>query len=727
VSDQSHGLDVTAREFASGQKVFGRYTLKRILGRGGMGIVWLARDEELEREVALKFLPELVLLDKTLITDLKRETRRSLELTHKNIVRIYDFVQSENTACISMEYIDGETLSNLRAEKEQNVFQPDELAAWTAQLCDALDYAHNDARIIHRDLKPANLMVNQRAVLKVSDFGIARSLGDSMSRLTMARGASGTLVYMSPQQLDGERGSHLDDIYSLGATLYELLTSKPPFYSGNIDRQVHERTPPSMTERRKEFNIEPAGVPALWEETVAACLAKDPTQRPQSTREIARRLQISGPQISTAATSNNPTAENHSLGGQASSERPAALPPPATGVAATRVFAGVCLACTVLALVLHFSAFRKIDRSWEDWLRQVGRKTPTHPEFVFLGISTKTLSGLDAGPVAEENRALQLMTERPFPWSREVWALALDRLFASGARLVIFSIVFAQPNDGDSAFRAALDKYHDRVAIGANFDPAHGGEVVVPNARLIPSPQLEDDRVGLVTFSPDEDEKVRRAPYVMPLPVETAVLAGNAAMPFRPRSLIARALEKLGRAGDIPPDLEPQLIRFSAIDAYSPIPLWEIFTPNVWLSKYSGGEFFEGKVVIVGVSAGVAHDFVTTPVKSAMPGPVLHLHALAAALNHEFLHKPGRKSEVAFVLSAGLLGWTLLVCVRRRFAFVLALVASVAAYLLSAYLLYNIWGILLPLSAVVGALLISGLVGLALEQVWKLLRARGAA
>ncbi len=138
-------------------------------------------------------------------------------------------------------------------------------------------------------------MVNQRGDLKVSDFGIARSLGDSISRLTMEQGRSGTLVYMSPQQLDGERGSHLDDIYSLGATIYDLLTSKPPFYSGNIDRQVHDRVAPSMTERRREFNLEPALVPPVWEETVAACLAKDPAQRPQSTAEVANRLQLSLP------------------------------------------------------------------------------------------------------------------------------------------------------------------------------------------------------------------------------------------------------------------------------------------------------------------------------------------------------------------------------------------------------------------------------------------------
>ena len=251
----------TALDAAGGQIVFGRYKLVKVLGRGGMGIVWLARDEELERDVALKFLPDLMIQDRALLDQLKRETKRCLELTHPHIVRIHDFVHDERSGCISMEYVDGETLSNLRAEKEQKVFEPDEIAGWITQLCDALDYAHNHAKVIHRDLKPANLMVNQRGDLKVADFGIARSLVDSASRLTAEQGRSGTLVYMSPQQLSGEHGTHLDDIYSLGATIYELLTSKPPFYSGNIDRQICERVAPSMTERRKELDIEPALVP----------------------------------------------------------------------------------------------------------------------------------------------------------------------------------------------------------------------------------------------------------------------------------------------------------------------------------------------------------------------------------------------------------------------------------------------------------------------------------
>jgi serine/threonine protein kinase len=283
-------LGQTVRGFSAGQKILNRYTFVRILGRGGMGVVWLARDDELEREVALKFLPELVVHDRAVLDDLKRETRRSLALTHHNIVRIYDFVQGEECACISMEYVDGATLSSLRIDRPDKVFGVEELAPLLQQVCDALQYAHVQARIVHRDLKPSNLMVNARGDVKVADFGIARSLTDSVSLLTMARGTSGTLVYMSPQQLEGEHVSELDDIYSLGATVYELLTSKPPFYSGQIDRLVREKLPPTMATRRADLGVTSKAIPQHWEEAIAACLAKDPAARPQSALELKERL-----------------------------------------------------------------------------------------------------------------------------------------------------------------------------------------------------------------------------------------------------------------------------------------------------------------------------------------------------------------------------------------------------------------------------------------------------
>jgi hypothetical protein len=306
MSDIDLDLGQTLRGFAPGENLFGRYTLKTILGRGGMGIVWRAFDEHLERDVALKFLPELIVLDHAALDELKRETKRNLELTHHNIVRIYDFAHEDQTACISMEYVDGATLSALRVQQDAKVFTVTELQAWANQFCDALQYAHGKARIVHRDLKPANLMVNAAGQLKITDFGIARSLSDSVSMLSM-RGTSGTLLYMSPQQLDGERPSSLDDIYAFGATLYELLTSKPPFFSGAIETQVREKMPASIAARRKELGIEnQAAVPENWERTIADCLAKEPAARPQSAADLAFRLGLGPRPIESAGATDRP-------------------------------------------------------------------------------------------------------------------------------------------------------------------------------------------------------------------------------------------------------------------------------------------------------------------------------------------------------------------------------------------------------------------------------------
>ena len=288
-------LGATIKGFSPGQKVFGRYTLKKILGRGGMGVVWLGHDGELEREVALKFLPEIVALDPEALADLKRETRRNLDLTHPHIVRIYDFVSDSRTAAISMEYVNGASLSTLKLDKAARVFTTGEIRAWLGQLTEALTYAHTKAKVVHRDLKPANLMLTKDGELKITDFGIARGISDSVSRVSaQAAGSSGTPVYMSPQQMMGEKPAVTDDIYALGATLYELLTGKPPFYSGNVFMQVQSKLPPSIAERRQELEVTSDAVPDHWEQTIAACLAKEPADRPQSMAEIAQRLGLNG-------------------------------------------------------------------------------------------------------------------------------------------------------------------------------------------------------------------------------------------------------------------------------------------------------------------------------------------------------------------------------------------------------------------------------------------------
>lgn len=263
--------------------LFGRYRTVRELGRGGMGVVLLAHDTVLDLQVALKLIPQTVIRDTEGIVDLKKEVLRGMELTHPGIVRVYSFEQDATTAAIVMEHIQGETLGQKKAARPNRCFDCEEVLPWLEQLCAALDYAHTEARIAHRDLKPGNLMLTPSGRLKVADFGIASSLSDTLSRVSVRADTSGTPPYMSPQQAMGERPTHLDDIYSLGATMFELLAGKPPFFRGNILAQVMHEEPVTITQRRAELGVSGAApIPDAWEKMIAACLAKDPAARPAS-------------------------------------------------------------------------------------------------------------------------------------------------------------------------------------------------------------------------------------------------------------------------------------------------------------------------------------------------------------------------------------------------------------------------------------------------------------
>jgi len=275
---------------AAGQRVFERYYLKRTLGVGGMGVVWLAHDRVLEQPIALKFIAQHLTQNQQEIDRLKGETRRSLKLSHPNIVRIYDFIQTHQGAAVAMEYVDGWSLWSLRVDKPRQIFTVEEILPWIRDLCDALDYAHNQAGIVHRDIKPANLIVNSRGQLKVTDFGLSRELQRGPARDASHPLIVGTDWYMSPQQWTGDPPAVADDVYSLGVTIYELLTGKPPFYEGDVFKQLHEDIPPSMTERLFQFGFHDVVIPLTWEETVAACLEKDVARRPVSIKDVASRL-----------------------------------------------------------------------------------------------------------------------------------------------------------------------------------------------------------------------------------------------------------------------------------------------------------------------------------------------------------------------------------------------------------------------------------------------------
>ena len=285
--------DKTVVGLTLGQKVFDRYELDRVLGQGAMGVVWLAQDMVMGEPVALKFLPQILAADPAALEEMKDEARHARRLTHEHIVRIHDMVTGGNLAAISMEYVDGYTLSALRLMKPNRILEVADLEPLLPQIGAGLDYAHQRAKVVHRDLKPSNLMVTRDGDLKITDFGIARSLTDTVTRLTKAS-TSGTPCYMSPQQMMGKRPDPKDDLYALGATLYELLTGKPPFYTGDLGMQVLHAEVVPVRERREELGIEGGEVPEVWEEVLSRCLSKDPEQRPDAASEVVLALGLEG-------------------------------------------------------------------------------------------------------------------------------------------------------------------------------------------------------------------------------------------------------------------------------------------------------------------------------------------------------------------------------------------------------------------------------------------------
>ena len=262
-----------------GQVGNGRFSLLRLLGKGGMGEVWLAKDKQLDEEVAIKRLPTEVGMDAMALSDMRREVQKNRVLSHPNIVRLHDLVHvSGEPPVISLEFVDGVDLTAIMATKTNGCFDWAEIKEWIIQLASALEYAHQE-NIVHRDLKPGNIMITRKGRLKLADFGIAASVSDSSMRSSVSGYIAGTPLYMSPQQMEGKPPQVTDDIYAFGATIYELLTSRPPFYTGDINHQVLNVLPTPLSQRLSEFGYT-RNIPPHAQELVMTCLAKDSRARP---------------------------------------------------------------------------------------------------------------------------------------------------------------------------------------------------------------------------------------------------------------------------------------------------------------------------------------------------------------------------------------------------------------------------------------------------------------
>jgi len=269
-----------------GQQI-GSYQILSLLGAGGMGEVYRARDTKLDRIDALKVLPADVASDQDRMRRFVREARAASALKHPNVATIYEIGTSDGVNFIAMEYVEGQTLA---ARISGRALEPADIVDIGIQVADALDEAHTQG-ITHRDIKPANIMLTRRGQVKVLDFGLAKvtrpegqALGSDVSTMvnTVSGVVMGTMQYMSPEQVLGKEVDHRTDIFSLGVVLYEMATGRLPFSGANANETMNgilHAQPEAIA--RFNYNV----LPEL-ERIVRKCLEKDRERRYQSAREL---------------------------------------------------------------------------------------------------------------------------------------------------------------------------------------------------------------------------------------------------------------------------------------------------------------------------------------------------------------------------------------------------------------------------------------------------------
>lgn len=270
---------------ASGVRSLGRYELERVIGRGAMATVYLGRDPTINRRVAIKTLPLAEEFEEndlaTARANFKREAESAGRLSHPNIISIYDAGEDNQVAYLAMEYIEGRSLSHYA--QVGRLLAPRVVFELMARAAEALHYAHTQ-NVVHRDVKPANILYNPATdTMKITDFGIARLTDSSRTRTGIILG---TPSYMSPEQLSASQVTGQSDLYSLGVTMYHLLTGAPPFQADSIPRLMDK----IVKQRHRPVADIRDDVPPCTDSILDQVLAKDPADRFPSGRALAHAL-----------------------------------------------------------------------------------------------------------------------------------------------------------------------------------------------------------------------------------------------------------------------------------------------------------------------------------------------------------------------------------------------------------------------------------------------------
>src|SRR5262252_3101279 len=281
-----------------------RYEILAMLGQGGMGAVYKARDQELDRVVALKVIRPELTTNPDILKRFKQELILARQVTHRNVIRIFDLGQADGLKFITMEFLEGQ---DLRAElTKRGKFSPEDAARIILQISRALEVAHGEG-VVHRDLKPQNIMLDANGRAYVMDFGIARSA--YLPGMTQTGALIGTPEYMSPEQAKGEKLDERSDLFSLGVIFYELLTGSSPYYSDTPLATLWKR----MQEKAKPLTEVDPTIPKEISDIVAKLLEIDPANRLANAGELAWRLEswlgISNPALTATGTVALPTAK----------------------------------------------------------------------------------------------------------------------------------------------------------------------------------------------------------------------------------------------------------------------------------------------------------------------------------------------------------------------------------------------------------------------------------
>ncbi|MGB8832149.1 MAG: serine/threonine-protein kinase, partial [Candidatus Sulfotelmatobacter sp.] len=277
----TRGDEVSVPLLETGEVLGGRYEILQMLGEGGMGAVYKARDRELDRFVALKLIRRELAANPAIVARFKQELLLSHQVTHKNVIRIYDLGDADGLKFISMEFVEGQDLRSLILEKDK--FPPEEAVEIIQQVCRALEAAHS-VGVIHRDLKPQNIMRDKTGRILVMDFGMARTVeGDGM---TQSGALVGTMEYMSPEQALAGNLDQRSDLFAVGLILYELLTGKMPYKAESALASLIKRT----QQRAVPVSEHDGSIPAALSNIVSKCLEREAAQRYQSSAEILRDL-----------------------------------------------------------------------------------------------------------------------------------------------------------------------------------------------------------------------------------------------------------------------------------------------------------------------------------------------------------------------------------------------------------------------------------------------------